>query len=348
MLPRMNGPSWLGRCLAAGVASVALAACIDQPNPVAPPGSSARVERLSEVGVFQGPLAQLAPAPGFIPYDVVVSLYSDGAEKQRLLWVPPGTQISADADLWSIPAGAYFVKTFYFPRDERDPSKGIQIVETRFLVRTAAGYDASTYVWTDDQSDAFVSGGNVDVPVEWLDSAGLQHDQAFHVPGTSLCDTCHGGRALGLRTRQMGVAGAYADGTADQVAHLVRQGVLDARPPPGPSLVDPFGTAPLDDRARSYLDANCSHCHGAGGNAYSTGVIWEYGSELPTCKTVPAVDGNDRVIVPGEPDRSEFLARMKASDPFVHMPQGESHVPDEAALAVLTEWVKQLSPAGCP
>jgi hypothetical protein len=39
---------------------------------------------------------------------------------------------------------------------------------------------------------------------------------------------------------------------------------------------------------------------------------------------------------------------MLSSDPFVRMPQGPSHIPDGAAIAVLSQWVQAMSPAGCP
>jgi uncharacterized repeat protein (TIGR03806 family) len=297
--------------------------------------------------------AGAAPAkPGIIAYDVNVSLYSDGAEKHRFLWLPPGTQIHSQADRWDIPVGAYFIKNFYFPNDARDPTKGIHLVETRFLIKRSDGVTISTYLWNDDQSDAIASGGNVDVPVRWIDQDGVLHDESFHVPGLSLCQTCHDNRMLGLRTRQIVHPGTYPDGTTDQASHLVAAGALDVTPPAGLVLVDPFGSAALDDRARSYLDANCGHCHASVGEASGTGVFWDYDDtdlgHLPLCRKVPSVDGSDHVIVPGHPEQSEFLARMSSGDPFARMPQGPTRIPDGAAIAVLSSWVQALTPAGCP
>jgi uncharacterized repeat protein (TIGR03806 family) len=335
---------------AVGVVSIG---CVDQPVPVPPPGSVATVNKLSEMGIFEGDLAQLQPRGGIVGYDVNVSLYADGALKHRFIYVPPGTHIHATSDRWQPPQGAYFIKNFYYANDARDPGQGIHLIETRFLIQRDGGLEASTYLWNDAQTDAVASGGNVDVPVRWIDQNGVLHDDYFHVPGTSLCQSCHDNRTLGIRTRQIDRPGTYPDGTSDQISHLVMAGVLDAAPPDGGIvLADPFGAAPLEARARSYLDANCAHCHGAVGEAAGTGLFWDYedtaASSLPICRKTHAIDGNDRVLVPGHPEQSELISRMLSSDPFVRMPQGPTHVPDGAAIAVLWQWVQAMTPPGCP
>jgi len=327
-----------------------LCACsIDDPNPIPPPGASSPVDRLSQLGIFEGDLGLQTPRNDFFGYEVNVSLYSDGASKVRFVHVPEGSALHATEDRWAVPTGSYLVKTFFYPRDARDPSLGRRLLETRFLVKQTNGYAYSTYVWNDEQTDAVASGGNLDLSVSWIDANGIEHDGDYHVPGLTLCDSCHRGRALGLRNRQMarGEAGA-AD---DQIAQLVAAGVLDEAPEIREPLVDPFGSAPLDDRARSYLDANCAHCHARDGSAASTKLYWAReatdAAGLPRCRSTATVDGRDRVLVPGRPRESEFLARMTSSDPFVRMPRGPSRVPDGAGLAVLSEWVRAM-PGGCP
>ncbi len=46
--------------------------------------------RLSTYGLFTGALADLTPAAGVLPYDVVIRLWSDGADKDRFVQLPPG------------------------------------------------------------------------------------------------------------------------------------------------------------------------------------------------------------------------------------------------------------------
>lgn len=338
--------------MGAALLCLLLSACVDQPNPIPPPGSTTPVTRLSELHIFDGDPALQRPATGFVPYDVNVPLYSDGAHKRRFALVPEGEKIHVTDTWWELPVGAYLVKTFYYPRDERDPSLGEQLIETRFLVRDASGLRASTYVWNQAQTDAFVSGGNLDVPFSFIDASGAQHDDSFHVPGTSQCQTCHEDRALGLRIPQMDKAIAFDGGTTNQIDHLFESGLIDMAPAARDPLPDPFGNAPLDARARSYLDANCGHCHATTGSAAGTKVYWDRastaGSTLPVCRPTDSVDGRDRVLVPGHPERSEFLARMTSSDASVRMPRGPSHIPDTAGIALLSSWVAAMDPVECP
>lgn len=334
------------------VFAVSLVGCVDQPVMISPPAGGAPQSALSALGIFQQPLAKQIPVDGILPYNVNLNLYSDGAQKHRFIYLPPGTQIHATADRWELPAGAVVVKTFYYPADARDPSSPERLIETRFLVKQSDGHlRAATYKWNDEQTDAFASGGDIDVPTTWIDEDGNAHGDYFHIPGTGQCQTCHEDRFLGMRTRQMDHAGSYPDGTQNQIEHLIAAGALDAAPPVRGGLPDTFGGAPLADRARGYLDANCSHCHASDGIAASTNVFFDLDDltkDPPICKSTPAINGADHVIVPGDPTHSEFLQRMLATNAFDRMPRGPTHIPDRKAIAVLEEWVASLSPAGCP
>jgi uncharacterized repeat protein (TIGR03806 family) len=331
---------------------LALAGCVDQSVEISPPGGGPTQVALSALGIFQPPLAQQVPVDGIVPYDVNLNLYSDEAHKHRFLYLPPGAQIHATADRWELPTGAMLIKTFYYPADARDPSSPERMIETRFLVKESDGHlRAATYVWNDAQTDATASGGNLDVPTSWIDEDGNAHDDHFHVPGTGQCQTCHEDRFLGMRTRQMDHAATYPDGTQNQIEHLIAAGELDAAPPARGGLPDTFGDAPLADRARSYLDTNCSHCHASDGIAAGTNVFFDLDdltTNPPICRPTPEINGADHVILPGDPTRSEFLQRMLSTDAFNRMPRGPTHIPDHKAIAVLDQWVASLQPAGCP
>ena len=76
----------------------------------------------------------VVPAEGVIPYDLNSALFSDYAEKFRFVKLPPGTHATyRDADAFEFPVGTVIAKTFAYPRDARDPSKGRRLIETRLL-----------------------------------------------------------------------------------------------------------------------------------------------------------------------------------------------------------------------
>lgn len=322
------------------LAVLLLSGCVtNAPRPIPPPGGTAPVDQLSALGLFDDAVHQV-PRAGVIRYEVNAGSYADGAIKRRFVVLPSGARAVPGDDSWSLPVGAYLVKTFSFPVDARDPAAGEQLVETRFLVKGEDGLVGSTYVWDAAQRDAVVSAGDVDVPVRWIDASGVRHDQRYHVPGTGECQTCHDGRALGWTSRQLD--------HGDQLATLA--GLIDGAPPAHEALVDPLGDAPIALRARSYLDANCGHCHRRGGNAEDTKLFWDFastGAQLPICRKTPSVAGRDRVIVPGHPERSEFLARMTSKDGDVRMPRGPTRLPDHAGIAMLTAWVAAMPAADC-
>jgi len=339
---------------AAGLLTLALllvTGCAGPLRAIAAPGLVTPVERLSQLGVFDGELARLVPRTGFVAYEVNAELYADGARKRRFVYVPEGLRIQTSFDRWQLPVGSYLVKTFSFPRDLRDPALGERPIETRFLVRTEHGFTASTYVWNEAGSDATASRGDLDVPVSWFDEQGVRQEQVFHVPGSSQCAACHAGRALGFRSRQLDRAFDYSDGTHDQIAHFVRIGLIDQAPPAHLLLSDPAGRAPLAARARSYLDANCGHCHSAGGSAEGSELYWDLehttDQELPSCRATRAIDGRDRVLVPGHPEQSEFLARMRTTNPRARMPRGPGKLPDRAGISLLSAWVAALPAKLC-
>src|SRR5262245_7866666 len=62
-------------------------------------------QRLSETGLFAD-IGRETLAPGVVAYAPRFQLWSDGAEKRRWLWLPPGTRIdTSDMDSWVFPVG---------------------------------------------------------------------------------------------------------------------------------------------------------------------------------------------------------------------------------------------------
>lgn len=323
---------------------------------VTPPASGDKHELLSAWNLF-------ADGPGQVPnervffYDVISPLYSDYTYKRRFLWVPEGTVIGHVQDgPWDFPEGSVLVKSFSYPEDLRDPGGPEQLLETRLLVKEPGGWEAHTYLWNDDQTDAEREVAGDIVQTSWLDLSGEPRENAYIVPNTNECQDCHGEvpvqAPLGPRTRQLDRDG--------QIEMLVDAGVLDSPAAEGVRLVDPFGDAPESDRVRSYLDSNCGHCHTEGGTASESALLLSYGFTDPetddpsnwgVCK-VPTSAGGATCgltfdVVPGDPDASIMMCRLGSDDPEVRMPPLVSRVPHDEGLALIRAWIEGLPTSTC-
>jgi mono/diheme cytochrome c family protein len=135
-------------------------------------------------------------------------------------------------------------------------------------------------------------------------------------------------------------------------------------PPPRPShllarpasgyrrLADPADPrGEVDQRARSYLHANCSHCHveAGGGNAQMEleATTATEGMRVIDVPPFHPIDGaaDARIVAPGAPERSTLLARIARRGAGQMPPLATSQVDPEAA-ALLREWIERMPPAG--
>ena len=319
---------------------------------------------LSSYRFFTGNGSTQEPNDGLVPFDLSTQLFSDYAHKRRFVYVPPGqaAQYRA-ATAFEFPVGSVIVKTFSYFADERDPSAGERLIETRLLIRRTDRWVAVTYRWNDAQTDAVLRTTGDDVPVEWIDAEGNERSVVFHVPDANQCKECHAEvtpfvTPLGPKARNLNKVFAYADGEENQLAHWTRVGILTGAPAPddaptAPAFDDP-ATGSLEQRARTYLDVNCSSCHNRGGFARTSGLYLTIDETDPTalgiCKSPVAAGGGsgDRKydIEPGRPDRSILTFRMESTDPGVAMPELGRALVHAQAIDVLSEWIRSL-PGDC-
>lgn len=322
---------------------------------VGPPASAYRKppSTLEGWNLFDDARAQ-TPGPRTYPYDVIAPLFSDYARKDRFVYLPEGATIGYDAEaFWTLPEGSVLIKTFSYPDDQRDPDARTRLLETRLLVFTDSEVQVHTYVWDEAQRQNTRKVAGAKLPVEWTHFDGSSLSNDYLVPNTNQCFECHGERGdthtLGLRTRQFD--------RDDQIERFESLGLFDRTPEPSAErerLVDPFGDAPLAERARSYLDSNCSQCHTQGGDASESGlwIDWKHTApdQLPAqwgvCKRPTsaggATCGNEVDIAPGEPERSIFICRMESTDSKIQMPPLGRNLPDEAAVELLRDWIASL------
>lgn len=314
------------------------------------------LDTLSAYCFFEGPLADETPAPGVVPYTVQTPLWADQAEKGRYIVLPSGgtIDVGGDQDEWVFPVGSVLIKSFYFSLDRRTPEGAARIIETRLLLREDSGWTAHTYVFDDAQQEATRAVAGKRVEVAFTDATGAPAEQLYLVPNTNQCGNCHERDdeigVLGPFTGQMNVPGQL-DAMAARGMFSRDLGDADTLD----RLAKPDGDADINARARDYLHAQCAHCHregGGGGRSGLTLLRWEtepvkYG----VCKRPVAAGagGGDLVadVVPGHPEQSIFLFRMRSSDPEVKMPELPNRLPDEDGIQLVSDWIESLSPEGC-
>jgi uncharacterized repeat protein (TIGR03806 family) len=348
--------------------------------PAPPPAVNAPKfpRKLSETGLFAS-TKDHTPAPGVIPYSVNAELWSDGAVKDRFMAIPGDGKIDYDAMTypqpapgarpgWRFPSGTVMVKTFSLDLEPGNP-KSRRRLETRLLVgqRVAGNEEVGdqvwrgyTYLWNDDQSDAeLIEATGLDKTYAIADpkAPGGKREQVWHFPSRTECTLCHTMSAkyvLGVNSLQANRDHDYGDGVANQLATFEHIGLfnqpLPERPEKLPHLVDYRDSRQdLDARARSYLHANCSHCHRkwGGGNAefqllfslpmHETGVI----NVKPAHGDFELKD--PRLLAAGAPDRSLVLFRMNKLG-LGRMPHVASNVVDVDGVTLVREWIEKMRP----
>ncbi|MDB4970641.1 MAG: Planctomycete cytochrome [Myxococcales bacterium] len=308
-------------------------------------------DKLSEYGFFAGALAAQTPADGVIAYDVAASLFADQSKKLRFMALPPGGKIGFDATgNWTFPDGTAFLKSFYF--DEAGGAR--TLAETRIEMKLDGVWTLQTYLWDAAQAEAtrFVAGRTLH-----------RGDGDYRVPSSDQCKTCHFENdtpvPLGPRTRQLNRDVVSQEGwTVNQLDDWAMRGLFASAPPAAATLqklVDPFGNDALESRARSYLDANCAHCHSMGGTASATNLRLDFATtdwaQLGVCKSpVSAGPGSGQLlfdVVPGDPDHSIVVHRMRSVDPAVKMPQLPTMTSDAAGTGLIAAWIQSLQLPGC-
>ena len=96
----------------------------------------------------------LCPGDNLIPYDLIVSFWSDGAEKSRWVSLPSGGKIKfAPTSEWGFPAGTVFVKNFELATDETNPGVKRRHKRGCWFAMTAAVFTAASpqYKWREGQ-----------------------------------------------------------------------------------------------------------------------------------------------------------------------------------------------------
>jgi uncharacterized repeat protein (TIGR03806 family) len=310
---------------------------------------------LSQTGVFKD-TRNLVPSDGLIPYDLVVAFWSDGAVKQRWAAIPQGGRIgfAATGD-WVFPAGSVLVKTFELPVDAAHPDSKRRL-ETRLLVRDDAGaVYGVVYKWRPDNSDAELLSSSLteDIPIKT--ASGATRSQTWYYPSRQNCLECHNTHTtgvLGVKTRQMNRDFTYPSGVTDNQLRmwnhlgLFKPGFADADIAKFAKLAAADDTTrSVEDRARSYLDANCSQCHRPGGTVANFDARYDTPLDKQALINGPVLIDeridHSRVIAPNDIWRSIAFMRVDTVGE-IRMPPLARETIDEKGVALLKQWITSL------
>ena len=166
------------------------------------------------------------------------------------------------------------------------------------------------------------------------------------------CHTANAGLVLGAKTRQLNRDFNYPSGVMDNELRAWNHFGLfdtnfsdaDIKFCPKLARADDF-TRSLEDRARSYLDANCAQCHRPKG----TVAYFDARYNTPLARQ-NLIDGlvlideridNPRIIAPNDIWRSILYMRTDTTEPFKMPPLARNQI-DEQGMNLLRQWIESL------
>lgn len=309
---------------------------------------------LSEFGFFQNMEVQ-TPSERVLPFSINTPLFSDFADKLRFAYIPDGkSAFYDDREAFLFPVGSALIKTFAYPKSG---GSGLRLVETRVLLKKDSGWDAWAYLWNDDQTDAvrLVAGKKLQMTIST--PTGEEVAFTYAVPNKNQCKGCHSVNGeispIGPKARNLNGSFDYPDGTANQLERWLALGILEGAPDKAswsraPDWLDE--QAPLDERARAWLDVNCAHCHRREGPASNSGLFLTWHEDDPVALGInkrPVAAGRGSAgmefsIVPGRPEASIMFYRVNSTEPGVMMPELGRSLADHRAVDLLRDWITSL------
>ena len=303
--------------------------------------------------------------PGVFSYTLAQPQWEDGASADRLIGLPGEENVMLQRNGTMLyPEGTTLAKTLYITESGKT---GYTRLETQVMFLENEQWNFYTYAWREDQTDADlvpVEGGLRKIVVDDVLAFGGKREIEWRYHSRSECRTCHNSRAtvLGFVLPQLNAySGKPGEDHRGQVHGLVEEGVIqlvnavggkeNAHSVEGLSKDLPeFHNGLSSDKeaiVKSYLAANCSHCHrpSGGGNAtidlqYQTG--WENMKLInhrPTRGSFGIQDA--RIVSAGDPTGSILLYRLSTGG-LGHMPHLGSRTPDWMAIDLIKQWIEGL------
>ncbi len=291
--------------------------------------------KLSETGLFGASIKDQQPAPGVLPFSINAEQWADFTTANRYVAVPGAEKIRVYDSAIPIPEGFY--------------SSTRKHLETQVLHNDGTNWHGYSYQWNEEETDATLvpaAGLNRTLDVIDTQAPGGKRKQTWHFPSRAECMTCHNpwaGNGLAFTIPQINRDHDYGGVVDNQVRTFQHIGLIEmlhrekdqdkplgqillsgqtrvSGPPaaPLPKLVDPYDAkAELDQRARSYLQVNCSHCHQFGDRVTRRSL--SVGALLPDVEVGRRPDAAHRLGDCGRPRRA---LDPRLDSPFAHSKRG--------------------------
>jgi uncharacterized repeat protein (TIGR03806 family) len=315
---------------------------------------------LSNYHFFIGELKNQIPSLNVIPYEPASALFTDYAQKKRFMWMPPNVQATYNTDgkILNYPVGTVLIKSFYYTTIQ--PANTTQIIETRLMIRKSDGWKFYEYLWNDAQTEAnlvagddFINGSTKTITFKKPNNEIITAE--YRIPSDSECIACHKineiATPIGVKPQNLNKMYAYSEGSKNQLQKMVEQGYLASYPSSIVTTVDYHDTSQsLELRVRSYVDANCAHCHQNQGRCDYRALRLGFGDTAnPTNIGICVVAAEEisptlqKIITPGLYSKSIMHFRMASVDESERMPMlGRTIVHDEG-VALLEQWITSLT-----
>ena len=349
-------------------------------NPVAAQDRTKFPRTISQSGLLSSAKAN-SPATGVYPFEIIAHQWQDYTTSEYLIGLP-GTSVATDyankktppGDVtWRpyhihLPKDGVLAKTISIEMERGNPATNKRL-ETQVLHFDGDSWQAYTYAWRDDQTDADLvpaDGSEKSFTVKDNNYPGGTRDQTWTYASRVQCMQCHSTwaeYALGFNREQLNRPVQTVAGTKNQLSWLGEFGLMnrvgnDNKPAAVFAEAElkklkhhtnPHDEkAPVNDRAKSYLHANCGHCHRLGGGGGVVEFELHAEGDLLNKKLIDAkpVRGtfdlpDAKIVAPGDADRSTLYYRM-AKFGTGRMPHMGAELPDEAGLSLVRKWIAGL------
>ncbi len=329
--------------------------------------------KLSDYKFFEGDMKNQVPSLGMLPYQPASTLFTDYALKKRFVWMPAGSKATYNSDytVLELPVGAALVKNFYYDNVQNvTPAGATRIVETRVMIRRADGWLFANYVWNAEQTEAFYDMEGSYTHIEWKDENNISRTADYKIPNESQCFVCHKSQTyvdgnlvtthipIGIKPQNLNFSYNYGTTSENQLLKWVDAGYLEDNftlPSAENTVIDYNDTSkPLELRARSYVDSNCSHCHSADRHCEYRPMRFAFHdtggangqTNMGVC--VNTQDMQDfppelnKIVKAGNAHESMLYYRLNTNNETYRMPLHGRTIIHEEGVALMEAWINSL------